>query len=302
MSDKRYYELSVQRLCGEFLCGTVSRAFYDYWLARDDNSALVDYVSNYDDQPDESDEVPPIRDGVQVSGWYEIDDIIHLNNAVASDDNKIYVDEVLPDPDSYSGYRPKPDGFSETYSIGDVEENYDLSHITREVGIETEVDEPTTPVLIIKSVEKGSQTVVYIETEGAFDLKKLKFDVWYIDGDHVIARVFYDGVELDNHPDSSMGRDFIVYLGDLDCNETIEVDFSAGSGDDIVPDDKMPQKEKPRPMELILWAIPALSGVVFAILALIIGQGVEWGLGVALFGVLYFLIRYGSRTIETPSQ
>lgn len=296
MSDTRYYELSVQRLCGEFLCGTVSRSFYDYWLAGDDSSALVDYISNYDDQPDDDSEVPPIRDGEQISGWYEIDDIIHLNNAVVSDYNKIYVDEIVPDPDSHSGYRPKRNGFSEVYSIGDVEKEYDLSDITREVGVETYVDVPTTPVLVIKSIEKGSQTVVYIETEGAFDLKKLKFDVWFIDGDHVIARVFYDGVELDNHPDSSMGRDFIVYLGDLDCNETIEVDFSTASNDEVAA------KEKPKPMELVLWAIPALSGLIFALIALIIGRGVEWGLGVALFGVLYFLIRYGSRTIETPPQ
>ena len=36
--------------------------------------------------------------------------------------------------------------------------------------------------------------------------------------------------------------------------------------------------------------------------ALVMHRGVEWGLGAMLFGILYFLIRYGSHTIDTPDQ
>lgn len=64
----------------------------------------------------------------------------------------------------------------------------------------------------------------------------------------------------------------------------------------------MTAKPKPTTKELIIWAIPALAGLIFTVFALIVHQGVEWGFGATLFGFLYFLIRYGSRNIETPDQ
>ncbi|MAK60692.1 MAG: hypothetical protein CMK09_06910 [Ponticaulis sp.] len=65
----------------------------------------------------------------------------------------------------------------------------------------------------------------------------------------------------------------------------------------------MPDKtDKPSSRELFIWAVPAFAGLVFTVFALIVHQGVEWGLGFTLFGLLYFLIRYGGRNIETPDQ
>lgn len=64
----------------------------------------------------------------------------------------------------------------------------------------------------------------------------------------------------------------------------------------------MSSKPKPTTKEMIIWAIPAVAGLIFTIFALIIHKGVEWGLGTMLFGFLYFMIRYGGRTIETPDQ
>jgi hypothetical protein len=61
---------------------------------------------------------------------------------------------------------------------------------------------------------------------------------------------------------------------------------------------------RPRPTraQIIIWTIPVLAGLIFTILALIIHNGVEWGLGGLLFGILYFIIRYSMQTIETPDQ
>ena len=61
-------------------------------------------------------------------------------------------------------------------------------------------------------------------------------------------------------------------------------------------------RPKPTMKQMMIWAIPAIVGLLFTIMALIIHNGVEWGLGVTLFGILYFLIRYGNQTIETPDQ
>lgn len=61
---------------------------------------------------------------------------------------------------------------------------------------------------------------------------------------------------------------------------------------------------RPRPTraQIIIWATPALAGLIFTIAALIVHHGVEWGLGGLLFGILYFIIRYSAQTIETPDQ
>ena len=61
-------------------------------------------------------------------------------------------------------------------------------------------------------------------------------------------------------------------------------------------------RPKPTRTEILLWAVPTLVALVFTIIALVVHQGVEWGLGAMLFGILYFLIRYGNRVIETPDQ
>lgn len=53
---------------------------------------------------------------------------------------------------------------------------------------------------------------------------------------------------------------------------------------------------------MILWAIPAVAGILFTIVALVLHKGVEWGLGGTLFGFLYFLLRYGAYGVETPDQ
>ena len=61
-------------------------------------------------------------------------------------------------------------------------------------------------------------------------------------------------------------------------------------------------KPKPTRTQLIIWAIPMAAALIFTVIALILHRGVEFGLGGALFGFLYFMIRFGSHSIETPPQ
>ncbi len=60
--------------------------------------------------------------------------------------------------------------------------------------------------------------------------------------------------------------------------------------------------KKPTPTQLIIWLIPAFAALIFTIFTLVIHKGVEFGLGALLAGGLYFLIRYGSHTQDTPPQ
>ena len=217
----RYFEISVQRICGEFTCGRVSRDFYDYWLGREGDTRLETHMLNLDDD-DHRDPDSPAVDGStdDVSGWYDVDDIIHINNAVV-DGNTIHVEEVMPDEDVWTGYKYVPDGYSEEFHFGQLSDRVPPSfyNYSRQVVVDMDREKPENPVIVCKSIEKGLQTQVYVETEGEFDIRKLQFEIWEVDGDSVIASISYEGVVLENHPDSSDGRAFYAYLGDLVTNE-----------------------------------------------------------------------------------
>ncbi|MFT5776978.1 hypothetical protein [Hyphomonas sp.] len=142
----------------------------------------------------------PQEDGGDCKGWYAIDDIVHVNNAVFST-NRIYVDEVFPDTDDYTGFRPNPEGFC---------------HISWEYKVETDVDNPEIPVFVGKRIEKGAQTDVGFFTVGAFYIARLRFEVWDIDGDRVIVSISHAGEELEITADSSTGKAFYAYLGGLE--------------------------------------------------------------------------------------
>ena len=215
-AETKYYQVSIQRICGEFVIGHVSPEFFQYWKGRDD---LENEALNWGD-PDAIDPNSPSPhvDGRECEGWYAVDDIVHLNNAVF-ESNTIYVDQVTPDEDSYSGFAPLPDGYSEEFVIDEIRQDMPegFCEITKEWEVDTDLDDvPAAPVFVGKSIEKGAQTDVYITTESDFDLSKLKFEVWHIDGDNVIAFISYNGTELEIIPDSSSGRAFYAYLGQLE--------------------------------------------------------------------------------------
>lgn len=62
------------------------------------------------------------------------------------------------------------------------------------------------------------------------------------------------------------------------------------------------EKPKPTPIQLIVWAIPMIASLLFTGLTLVIHRGAELGFGALLASFLYFMIRYGSYTQDTPSQ
>lgn len=213
-ADTRHFHVSVQRVCGEFVIGHVSPAFFEYWKDRDDFESQVPNLGD----PDEFDKnsPSPYLDGRDCEGWYAIDDIAHMNNAVF-EGNVIHVDEMVRDEDEYSGYAPLPEGYSEQFEIDDIMHQMPegFFEVTNDFEVDTDVEAPEAPVFVGKSIEKGAQTDVYISTEGEFDVSKLSFEIWNMDGDSVIASIRYDGVELEIIPDSSMGRAFYAYLGSL---------------------------------------------------------------------------------------
>ncbi|MGB2574397.1 MAG: tetratricopeptide repeat protein, partial [Henriciella sp.] len=115
----RYYHVSVQGYCGEFVIGQLHPDFYSYWKDRDD---FEEQIMQLGDPAEFEDGSPsPHPDGREPEGWYTLDDIAHMNNAVFHG-NRIYVEEVVPDPDAFNGYASKPDGYSEDFDIDGVKD------------------------------------------------------------------------------------------------------------------------------------------------------------------------------------
>ena len=233
----RYYQLSIQRLCGEFVCGRISLEFYKFWKDRD-VSELENHIWCFDDPDERNPDSPPmLLSGEAPNGWYEIDDVAHINNAVARG-NTLYVEEVVPDDDAMNGWALKQDGYDASFEISDLNDahNGDLIDEIGVVSIESGLEAPENPVLVCKSIEKGMQTVVVCRDEGAFDIKKLRVTTWDFDGDDVVVDIFYDGKPLENMPDSSAGRAFYAYVGDLDEAYGLERDWP--EYEDLLPDAK----------------------------------------------------------------
>lgn len=211
---ERYYHVSVQGYCGEFVIGQLNPDFYNYWKGRDDFEEQI--LSLGDPDEFEAGSPSPHPDGRESEGWYAIDDVAHINNAVFHG-NRIYVDEVVPDADAYTGYSRKSDGYSEDFDIDAIQDAMpaEFCRLSRNIQVNTSGDASAAPVFVGKSIEKGSQTDVYVKTAGAFDVAKLSFEVWLMDGDQVIASVSYEGEELEIFADSSTGKAFYAYMGQL---------------------------------------------------------------------------------------
>ncbi|WP_396273417.1 hypothetical protein [Hyphomonas sp.] len=214
MTEPRYFEISIVRWCGEFVCGRVTRAFYDHWKGRPE-ADLAAFMTAWEKDERETG-VPPARvDASTPDNWYEFDDVEHISNAVASN-NFVHVMEIEPDG-SDGGFRQKAGGYEEDFEIsaiaGDMPETF--LKCVRRLKVDRDTDDPTNPVLVAKSLAKGMDTVARCETTGPFDIRKLSICYIDFDGDDVVESLAYDGVFLEIEGQFSDGKGMVFYLGDL---------------------------------------------------------------------------------------
>jgi hypothetical protein len=216
VSADRIYEISIMRWCGEYVCGTVSREFYDYWRTRDEGD-FADFIGALDETNPRDPEVPPmLPDGTTPYAWYDADNIAHISNAVANDFNHLRVVEMVEDADAPSGLKGKKGGFEQTWEFSDLRKTVpDIVGISRELTIDRDTDEPVHPVFMAKAGSKGRDTFAILRCPAEFDVSKLSIEAWDVDGDLVVDTIGYDGEILDTDSEWSTGNSFEVYLGDL---------------------------------------------------------------------------------------
>lgn len=231
----RLYRISVQRWCGEFVCGRVTRAFYDYWRCRDEDS-LSAHILRLDSEHGDPDSPPAHNDNTTPDAWHDFDDVAHVSGALTSN-NFIHVEEVLEEADDLGELPAKPGGYAESFEISSVLPSLpeDFLRPLREIEISRDLDNPADPVLVCKSLEKGAQTVAICRDCGAFDLAKLKIETWDFDGDEVIVAMSYGGVDLDIEGVSSEGKGMTFYVGDLHDSSLEDSSAHDGAASDERP-------------------------------------------------------------------
>jgi len=213
--DMRLYRVSIQRWCGEFVCGRVTKAFHDYWRGRDGESLEAHVLAWGAAACDPA--APPARDGdAAPCAWHDFDDVAHVSGALTND-NYIHVEEVTEDADAIGGYAAVPGGYAGSFEIAAVRAGMPEGFLrtVREIEVATGVDNPANPVLVCKSLEKGEQAIAIVRDAGPFELAKLEIDTWDFDGDDAVVAIRYAGEELELASGTSDGKGMTIYLGDL---------------------------------------------------------------------------------------
>ena len=214
MTVPRYYEISIARWCGEFVCGRVTQAFFNHWKGRpeEDLAAFMTAWKEEDREPG----VPPARsDGTTPDNWDAFDDIEHISNAVTQN-NIVRVIEVEPDP-AAGGFRKKEGGYAQNFEISAIDADMPgiFLNCVRSLKVDQDTDDPADPVIVAKALAKGIETLARCETSGPFDIRKLSISYVDFDGDNVVEALTYDGVPLEIDGEHSDGKGMVFYLGDL---------------------------------------------------------------------------------------
>ena len=193
----RTYKIQMWGYGGEKIMGTVDRKIYDYFRHRRLDLSDFAWDSDYADDNKIPEDMQPFPPG----SWYECDDMAHASG-VARNAGTLQIE----DEHGETVYERR----LEDISGGDEDEPEWGG------GEESWIDEKPagTVVFIGSSNEKGTFFEGEIPLTQPFDITKLTLCYDEIDGEELINRVEYDGVEIDNWGGNTSGKssDFGMYI------------------------------------------------------------------------------------------
>lgn len=197
----RTYKIQLWGYGGEVVMGTVDREIYDYFKRRRLDLSSFAWESDYAEENNIPEEMQPFPPG----SWYECDNITHANG-VARNAGTIQIEDEKGET-IYEKSLDDINGWED--SEGNPEPEWSCSE-------EFWIDEkdPGTVVFIGRSNEKGTFFEGNIDLTTPFDISKLVLGYDEVDGEEIINRVEYDGVEIDNWGGSTDGKssDFGMYI------------------------------------------------------------------------------------------
>ena len=212
-STKRRYRIEGSRYGGELVIGAVDRAFVDYWSTKveddGDNDLIGTIVAHEWEDPDDADPDSPEPNDT-FSGWFENDDIEHINGPYA--DGGFVVTEVPADgSDDYSWDSPQ-------LEVDALQLYGREAYISHTAPSESEQDDQDdyVPVLTFLSSEKGSFGCWFVDLVGEqFDTKKLAFSSVETDLAEIVECVWYDKQMLEQEYDyaDTSGKGYHASVG-----------------------------------------------------------------------------------------
>lgn len=233
---KRYFMLEFSGLGGEYIVGSTTKEFVEYWLNEENEHGLADHVmgmhegalSHSDDILDEedADEVtldlpegfdensPEVSEGVKYIEYWELGDIEH-DTVVSKDyssfslsEIKLHSDAVYQNGevtwDDKKSSKRNFDWSQEMFTVvEDSESEHELSGVNTVFSIEQFVHDTKkglvdpVPVVMIYDSQKGTFGRVYIQTNGEdFDMDKFAVSVCENNMTEYVMEYFYNKESL----------------------------------------------------------------------------------------------------------
>lgn len=189
----KLYRIDGGRYGGEFCLGTVSNAFVEYWVGKEEYDLLNHLTGlEWEDEDFDPNSPPVFDDGEGYNGWYEIDDLEHMNSCFADSDFTV---TLVEDRDDLYAYSEDEISLESANSLYNREGGY----------LSNEYEEGMLPALAFFSSEKGSFGSYFLELpdDEEFDPKKLRMGLCETELCDLIDCMFYDGKELECEYDYS---------------------------------------------------------------------------------------------------
>jgi len=214
MAKKYRYRIDGGRYGGELAVGSVSDEFVHYWAPKiEEAGAHEEFIphvlclSEWDDDEDIIAESPSImEDTNEIPGWYEVDDIEHINSAYA--DGGFTAVSVPTDGSDDFGWDE-----NEIETDGYCLKGREGAYISTDT--EGETPEGCTPVILFHSSEKGSFASWFVDTDEPFDENKLVYSIVETHLGEFVEDVWYDKELLEANYDynDSMGKSYEAAVG-----------------------------------------------------------------------------------------
>jgi hypothetical protein len=190
------YKISLWGYGGEKVMGTVSREAWDYCMDNQVDLSDIAWQSDAAESMGLDAEKLPFPPG----SWYECDDMAHVSGVSRSAGTLQIEDE-------------KGNTVFEK-SLDDCDGCDDSPEWCCEDEVWVGMREPGEIVFVGTSNEKGTFFEADLELKAPFEIEKLSLHYDEIDGEEIVNRVYYDGVEIDNWGGSTDGKssDFTMCL------------------------------------------------------------------------------------------
>lgn len=218
LKGPKYYRIILWGYGGEAAYLKLTKEQYEFWKDKDaeDYDTTMSYMNGAEDEgkpdwvPDEMDFMKD-EDG-DYRPWYEAPtEFCHQWGVEVS--NKMTIDEIENGEYNAPVVKTVVDGEEIQSYLNAIDEEHDYTLELVNMGVADGTDEQPDYVLQFYSAEKGTFFDGQFESIGPFDPKKLKvYTEEYPNGEDIVVRVSYDGVDIENNGGDTNGKGYSVHM------------------------------------------------------------------------------------------